>query len=179
MGTGVSRPSSREHTPASMRPSTQEGAASNLEVASGSGGGGGAAKEVAFGRLRSARGDDEVREALKERGCVLDGDAVDAMRQRASSISFQVPQGTDEIDIIMELYKNDQKTVQGEKFLHKTKFGEEEGGKVERPNLEQLLGSVDDVSPLRCMYAEHCMSELADLEFDTAWGARTTPAKEW
>jgi hypothetical protein len=179
MGTGLSRPNSREHTTASMRPSSQEGAASNLEVTPGSGVGEGAAKEVTFGRVRSVRGDDEMREALKERGCVLDGVAVDAMRQRASSISLQMPQGMDEIDIIMELYKNDQKTVQGEKFLHKTRFGEEEGGKAERPNLEHLLGSVDGVSPLRCMYAEHCMSELADLEFDTAWGARTTPAKEW
>lgn len=79
----------------------------------------------------------------------------------------------------MELHKSDQKTVQGSKFLHKTRFGEQGGSRGGRQRLEQLLGSVDSVSPLRCMYAEHCMSELANIQFDTAWGTKTTPAKEW
>lgn len=107
MGTGVSK----EHTPASTRPSTQEAAAANLQGAIGTGGGAGssgdavdapsrAAKGVQFGRVGSARGDEEVRQALKERGCIMDMGAVEMMRQRAASASVQAQQGMDEVSKI-------------------------------------------------------------------------------
>lgn len=81
-----------------------------------------------------------------------------------------------QIDCIIGVLRSDILTVQADKFQHAASFG----GKAESlPSLQQLLGFADIASPLRCMFAEHCLSEDARLEFRTSWGEVTSPAEEW